>query len=62
MAQPAFLSNGTTPLATDTKWFLWVRILGKVQNEAGALPHNDPKPTDTIRMLRLKLDRSLAGL
>lgn len=62
MAQPSFLSNGTTPLFTDSKWFLWARILGKYQNEAGAQPHNNPKPTDTVWQLKLKLNRSLAGL
>jgi len=60
--QPTFLSNGTTPLPTDTKWILWVRILSTYQNLPGAKPANDPRPTDSLWTIIDKLAKAAAGV
>lgn len=62
MAQPSFLTNGTTPLPTDTKHTLLRRTLGAYQNRAGANSANDPKITDTKRQLRVKILKSIKGI
>lgn len=59
MSQPSFLASGTTPLRTDTRRTLWIKILGKHQNESGAVAANNPKRTDTLRTIKVKLDKAL---
>jgi len=55
MAQPSFLSKGDQPRRTDTRWFEWTRILGQYQNLPGADPANNPKRTDSLRQIMLKV-------
>lgn len=61
MSQPSFLSDGTTPRVTDTKQRVLTKWLGALQNRAGALAANDPRPDDTIWKLKQKIDKSLTG-
>jgi hypothetical protein len=62
MAQPAFLSDGSTPRRTDAKWVRWTKILGKYQDAVGALPANNPARGDGIRVVKQKVLCSLAGV
>lgn len=60
MAQPSFLSFGSTPTRTDTKWFRWTRILGRVQNNlASPNAANNPRRNDSLRDIKLKINRAL---
>jgi hypothetical protein len=61
MASDFSLSSGTTPVRDEGIWFVWVKILTKIQ-EAGGSAHNDPRHNDTLRTLRVKVDRALNGL
>lgn len=55
------MSASTTPLITDPARRLWERILTKIQQRSGALAKNNPKSTDTMRQLRVKVDNALNG-
>lgn len=57
--EPSFISDGATPRRTDSRWFRWLKILGVIQNEAGADPDNNPRRSDTIRMLQEKVNKAL---
>lgn len=60
MAQPSFLSFGDRPTRTDTKWFRWTRILGKVQNTLTSPDAaNNPKRNDSLWAIKQKILRAL---
>lgn len=61
MSQPAFLTSGDSPQRRDTKWFRWLRILGRLQNTAGANPANNPSRLDTLRQLKYKVLKAVRG-
>lgn len=62
MAQPDFLSAGATPSPIDTKLRIWVKILGQYQNNiGGGLAANNPRPTDTLRVIKEKWNAALNG-
>lgn len=61
MSEPSFLSEGTTPRLTDTKQRVLTKWLGVLQNRAGALASNNPRPDDTIYKLKQKIDKALTG-
>lgn len=63
MASDFNFSSGTTPVRDEGIWFLWVKILTKLQSSlGGGNPNNDPRHNDTLRMLRVKVDKALNGL
>jgi hypothetical protein len=53
---------GTAPLTGDTRRILLVKWLTQLQHEAGALAHNNPTNTDTVRTLLTKIDRAKNGI
>lgn len=61
MPSPDFLSWGDTPHRTDTNWTLAVRWLGRIQNESGADPANNPRRTDSFQRILFKIARALGG-
>lgn len=52
---PEFLSFGATPQRSDTAWTAAMRWLGRLQNESGADPANDPRRTDTFHRIMEKI-------
>lgn len=64
MASDFSFSSGTTPVRDEGIWFLWVKILMRTQTTLGgaANPDNDPRRDDTLRTLRVKVDKALNGL
>lgn len=62
MAQPVILSDDDTPNVHDTMWRIRAKILGYYQNQPGALPANDPSPTDTRWKQKLKILKALNGV
>lgn len=61
MAEPRFLSDGTTPNRNDSKWLVWARILGHYQNQAGADARNNPHREDTLWQLKTKVLKAIHG-
>ncbi len=61
MAEPSFLSGGATKQYADTRLVRLLRILGSVQNRAGANPANNPNRRDTPRRVMVKMLRALNG-
>jgi hypothetical protein len=61
MAQPAFLSGGSTPNRKDTRWLRWCRMLGDRQNRLGSSADaaNNPRKSDSLWQLKQKLLKSL---
>lgn len=57
--EPSFLSWGDEPHRTDTAWTEAVRWLGRIQNEAGSDPENNPRRTDTFNRILFKIARAL---
>lgn len=62
MAQPEFYPEGTTPRIKDTRKRLWVKILSVFQNFGGTFATNNPRPTDTVRKLKHKVNKSQQGV
>ena len=46
----------------NSRLILWKKILQYYQNQSGALAHNNPKQTDTLRETLVKLLRALQGV
>lgn len=61
MAEPSFLGDGETGSRTDTTWVEWVKILGHYQNQAGALPENNPNRHDPLRVIKQKILNAING-
>jgi hypothetical protein len=61
MAEPSFLSGGEVNQYADTRLIRLLRILGSLQNRAGANPANNPNRRDTPRRLLVKMLRALNG-
>lgn len=63
MAQPSFLGDGHNQRRTDPKRIVWCKKLGEYQDSlAGiALPANNPRPHDTVRVLMQKWLFALNG-
>jgi hypothetical protein len=61
MAEPSYLSNGTSSRISDTRLTRWTRILGALQNRDGANPNNNPHRRDTRRAIAIKIVKSLTG-
>lgn len=62
MPQPDFYPEGTTARITDTRKRTWVKILGAFQNFPGALADNNPRRTDTVKKLKVKVNKALQGV
>ena len=63
MAQPTWLSDGTTPRRTDTRRIITAKWLGALQNMLGTtFAANDPHPHDTWRVLLEKIDCAKSGV
>ena len=61
MAQPTYYAEGTTPRLRDTRYRVMTKILGETQNLGGALSANNPKPFDTMRVLKQKWLNAIDG-
>lgn len=61
MAQPTGVASGTVPQKSSTRRVLLLKRLGELQNRAGALAANDPKPGNACRQLQVKIDRAIAA-
>jgi len=61
MAEPTFLGDGPDQKRNDSSWIRWVRILGRYQNLAAALPANNPRRSDGIRVIKQKVLCALNG-
>jgi hypothetical protein len=61
MPEPAYIGSGTSPRNTDTRLVRWTKMLGRYQNLDGADPTNNPKRTDTLRRIKLKLLRAITN-
>lgn len=59
-----FFTDHTTPRRTDPRWSVLVKWLQAVQDNLGgaALPANDPRRTDTRRILLQKTDAAKSGV
>lgn len=64
MAQPDFLGDGHTQRRSDTKWLVWAKTLGEYQDSLGgsALAANNPRRSDTLRILKQKLLCAIDGV
>lgn len=56
--QPDYLTEGTTPRRTDGRVRVWAKILGGLQNAAGADPANNPRRMDSRRQLKGKVNKA----
>jgi hypothetical protein len=56
-----FFASGTTAVKTDTRWRLYMKILGALQDKAGSNSSNNPSRTDTLRKIKVKILRSKKG-
>lgn len=61
MSEPIFLGEGSEPYPNDTLWVTTAKILGVYQDQAGALPENNPRRSDTLRILRRKTLFAIQG-
>ena len=61
MSQPSFYSEGIRPLPSDTQLKVWTKILGRVQNAAGASARNNPQRDDTLWDITFKLARAVGS-
>ncbi len=63
MPQPSYIGSGAVPQTGDTRLFLLAKRLGAIQNGlASPNSGNNPKPNDTVWMLRRKIVKAKAGL
>lgn len=62
MPEPSFLGDGTTQRRSDTRWLVTAKWLGVFQNLPGALPANNPRRSDGLRVLREKINCALNGV
>lgn len=61
MAEPIYFSEGVEPRSTDTRLRITTKILGRLQNAVGALVANNPRRTDTRRIIKQKWLNALVG-
>lgn len=61
MAEPAWLVGGNTPHVSDSKWFVWARILGQAWDLWSTDVSLKPKRSDTVWDLKEKVLKVLAG-
>lgn len=59
MAQPWYYAEGTGQRFSDTRLRVWTKILGAIQSQAGSDSTNDPKPEDTLRRIKQKINKAL---
>ena len=62
MAEPSWLSGGSTPHRNDTIWLICARICGRIYDLYGTDPTLKPKPKDTLHRLYDKVERILASI
>lgn len=62
MPQPEFYPEGVTPQIWDTHYRAWVKILGTLQNIPGALAANNPRIGDTLRQVKVKVNKAQQGV
>jgi hypothetical protein len=56
------VSFPTTNARADGKLRKWKKILGRLQNAAGALSVNNPKPADGLRRTKVKVLRAFRAI
>lgn len=61
MAEPSYYSEGTEQRRLDTKLRISTKILGATQNGSGALVANNPRRSDTRRIIKQKWLNALVG-
>jgi len=61
MSQPSFLGDGSNPRKTDARWFRLAKILGAMQDNCGGPAINNPRLTDTQRILEQKILCTASG-
>lgn len=62
MAKQETYASGTTPVRSDTRRTLLVKILNAYQARAGSIAANNPTVNDTVWTLRKKIDRAIEGI
>jgi len=60
--QPTFMADGSTPNPNSTRWEVWAKIAGALINGGLGTAADAPLRTDSIRQLKVKVNRLRAGL
>ena len=60
MAEPSYFSEGVTQRRPDTRLRVWTKILGALQNDGG-LVGNNPRRTDSLRIIKQKVLHAYQG-
>lgn len=62
MSNPTYYSEGTTPRLKDTKYKVWTKILGAIQNNVAANPAYNPRKSDTLRQVKQKINKAIRAI